>query len=93
MAQVSVRGGASASLVGNRLADGRASGVHVSEGGRATLEANVIEGHRLCGVELEGGRCARLRARRNELRRNGGGAWSMPAGGDEDVLLEGNVVE
>ena len=87
MAAVSARGHATTSIIGNTIRDGRASGVHVSEAARATLEENEVRRNKLCGVEVEG-QDASLIARRNKLEKNGGGAWA----GAEGAVMEGNSV-
>ena len=94
MAGVSVRGAASAALVGNTVTNGRASGVYVSESASAEVSDNLIRGNQLCGLELDGAG-ATLVARRNKLGGNGGDAMSVPAEGGRmrGCVFEDNVVE
>ena len=54
MAGVSVRADATATLVGNRVTDGRSSGIYACEGATLTLERNVVERNRLNAVEIDG---------------------------------------
>ena len=95
MAGVSVRGSARATLTGNRITDGRASGVHVSEAATAEAVGNTVWGNQLCGLELDGHN-ATLVARRNDLRGNGGESLSLAEPGmigeAPPPLLEDNLV-
>ena len=55
LACVLIGEGADPRLVGNRIHDGKQSGVFVLEGGLGTLEDNDIFGNGLAGIEIKGG--------------------------------------
>ena len=91
MAGVSLRGSVRASLEGNRIVDGRASGVYVSDGATAELFGNVVTGNLLCGIEVEGS-AAILIARRNELYPNGSDPICLPPAPNPSCEMEENQV-
>jgi parallel beta-helix repeat protein len=91
LACVAIHGGVDPVLRGNRIHDGKQSGVYVCEGGRGTLEDNDITGNALSGVAIQAGANPTLRGNRiHDGKGSGVDVYEGGRGTLEDNDIAGN---
>jgi parallel beta-helix repeat protein len=92
LAGVEIKTGGEALIRGNRIHDGKGSGVYVHDGGRGTLEDNDVFGNERVGVRISKNSDATLRG--NRINRNAHEGINVSAGSSatvEDNNLTGNI--
>ena len=90
---VAIHGGADPRLRGNRIHDGKASGVYVYDNGQGTLEDNDITGNGSSGVAISGGGNPAVRGNRiHDNKANGVWVYDNGQGTAEDNDITGNAL-